>query len=268
MKQMKAYILHLGDMWSDSNYSVMGDTSATVSNPTAPNRLQHTPDYAVLIDHPEAGWILYDTGMSNDPETDWPEGMKAAVKISKPESTRMEYQLGLVGIRPEDVKHVITSHMHMDHVGNDKLFADTAEFYVAREEASHAYRTVLQSPSAADHGYYIKEDILLTRKRVTYIDEDEELFPGVEVIQLPGHTPCILGLVLHLLGGTIIFTSDASNEARNYSGLLPGAVFDSIGYLESLKKIKKLQNQYYGTVLFSHDGVQFSELKKAPEYYS
>lgn len=80
--------------------------------------------------------------------------------------------------------------------------------------------------------------LLYTRKRVTYIDSDEELFPGIQVIMLPGHTPCILGMVLHLESGTLIFPSDATNEARNYSGMLPGGVLNSIGYLESIKKIK------------------------------
>ena len=269
MKSMKAFVLFLGDMYSESNYIVMGDTTATAANPTASHRLIHSPSSAVLIDHPEAGWIMYDTGMPDNPEATWPKNILDIVVVNKPKHSRMDYQLSLVGIKPKDIKHVITSHMHMDHVGNDKLFADTANFYVGKEEAAHAYRTVLQSPDPEKRGWYIKDEVLLTRKKVTYVDRDEELFPGVKVITLPGHTPCMLGIVIHLKDSTIIFTSDSVNEKRNYNGQLPGVMHDSLGYVESLRKIKYLQKRYDARVFFGHDALQLSEeVKKAPDYYN
>lgn len=267
MKNMKAYVLFLGDMHSDSNYIVMGDTGATPANPTAPHRLLRTPSTAVLINHPEAGWILFDTGMTDDPESEWPNTISGATVIDKPEHTRMERQLELVGVKPKDVKHVIMSHMHMDHIGNDKLFADTADFYVGKEEAAHAFRMVLQSPEPSAHGWYVKSEVLVPRKKLTYIDRDEELFPGVHVITLPGHTPCVLGLVLHLEGGTLIFSSDAVNERRNLNGQVPGSLYDSLGYAESIRKVKELQKKYNAQIFFSHDEAQISEIKLAPEYY-
>lgn len=41
--------------------------------------------------------------------------------------------LGLVGVTPEDVDHVVLSHMHLDHVGNVDRFPN-ATFSMARRE--------------------------------------------------------------------------------------------------------------------------------------
>ncbi len=264
---MKVYILFSADNYSDSNGTVMGDTCATVADPNPPHRMLHTPSYAVLIDHPQAGWILYDTGTADNYEQTYPRHIRAAMATEKPESAHMVNQLALVGLRPEDIKHVIISHMHMDHIGNNRLFADTADFYVAKEEAGHAFRMVMNSTDPADHGWYIREEVLLPLRKLTYIDRDEELFPGVEAVLLPGHTPGVMGLVLHLDSGTVIFTSDAANVQANYDGIAPGGVMDSAGFLASVRKLHDLQKKYKARMFFSHDTDQFREMKKAPEYY-
>lgn len=268
MKKMRVHILYLGQMGADSNGVVMGDTSATAAEPTAPHRLFPTPSIAVLIDHPEAGWILFDTGMPDHLEQAWPKHILESMFYDKPESASMERQLALVGVKPADIKYVISSHMHMDHIGNDHLFAETAEFFVAKEEMGHAFRTVMQSDDVKARGWYIREEVLLPRKKMTYIDQDETLFPGVEVLALPGHTPCVLGLVLHLEHEVLIFTSDAVYENRNYEYQLPGGVYDSLGYAESVRKVRRLEKKYGAKVFFGHDMGQFSrEMKLAPEYY-
>lgn len=264
---MKVYLMMSADNYSDSNYTVMGDTRALVADPTAPHRMLHTPSYVVLIDHPTAGWIMYDTGTADDYLDTYPDHIREAMRTEKPDAYRMERQLALVGVRPEQIQHVILSHMHMDHIGNNKLFAQTADFYVAKEEAGHAFRMVMNSQQPEDHGWYIKEEVLQPLKRLTYIDRDEVLFPGVEVVLLPGHTPGVMGLVLHLDGGTLIFTSDAANVQANYEGNAPGGVMDSVGFLESVRKIHSLQRQYDAQVFFSHDTDQVKQLKFAPAYY-
>lgn len=270
---IKVYPLYLGDMHSDSNGTVWGDTMATVAEPNAPHRLGDAPSVAFLIDHPQVGYILYDTGMPDDPATAWPQFMLESVKFEKPEGTRMVEQLALVGIKPEDIKYVITSHMHMDHIGNDHLFAEKADFFVGKAEAEHAYSLVLGTnalskikPSA--RGYYIKKEVLQDRKSITYIDRDMELFPGIEVALCPGHTPGVLILIVHLDGGTLILTEDALNEQRNYDGVLPGGVYDSLGYRASIDKIHQLARKYEARVFFGHDAKQFAQMKKAPEFYA
>lgn len=266
MKGMKVYILFMGDTYADSNYTVMGDTLATVANPTAPHRLLNTPSYSVLIQHPTAGWILYDTGFADDWEN-LPKHILDSVRLEKPETATMTYQLSLLGLKPEDINHVIISHMHYDHIGNNKLFADTADFYVPKEEASEIFRLVFSSRNPEDYGYYVRDDVLLPVRSMTYMDRDEELFPDMKVIMLPGHCACVMGLLLHLEGGTVFFPSDACNERRNYDGQFPGALFDSAAYRESIRRIKYLEKKYHAQVFFPHDKAQLNTMKKCPEYY-
>ena len=266
MKGLKAYILFLGDTFADSNYTVMGDTRATVDDPGAPHRLLNTPSYAVLINHPTESWILFDTGFSDDWKT-LPKHILESVKLVKPETARMDYQLAQLDLKPEDIRHVIISHMHYDHIGNNKLFANTADFYVPKDEASEVFRMMFASRNPEDYGYYVREDALLQVKSMTYIDRDEELFPGIDVIMLPGHCACVMGIVLHLESGTIIFPSDAVNERRNYAGMLPGNAFDSAAFRESIRKVKYLEKKYHAQVFFPHDKAQLDTLRKSPDYY-
>lgn len=267
MKNLRAYLLNLGSMESDSDSAAYwGATAATCAEPNMPHRMLETPSYAVLIDHPEAGWLLYDTGMG-DPAA-WPQHILDVVRTHKPPEATMEHQLSLLGLKPSDIRAVILSHMHMDHIGNDYLFADTAEFFAARDEVGYAAQCVLCSQDPADRGFFIREDVLLARRRLTCLDRDEELFPGVETVLLPGHTPGVMGLLLHLEGGPILFPSDAAAFRKNLEYRQPAGVYDSIRYAQSIRKIHDIRKKYGARVFCSHDGEQIhGEMRFAPYCY-
>lgn len=269
MKDMKAYILHLGDAGVESTYFIGDDTAATVDNPTAPHRLLHNPFTAILIDHPQAGWILFDTGIPEDWEQTWTKHMKKTIRVDRPPEKSMERQLDLVGVKPKDIKHVIISHLHMDHTGNMKLFADTADFYFAKKDHELAALNLLAWNEEQYQGnfFWVRDEVFQRLKSRTYIDRDEELFPGVEIITLPGHSPCVLGLLLHLENQPLLITSDACNCIENYNGHFPGPMFDNVSYAQSIRKIKDLEKKHGALVMFGHSTEQLNGLKKAPEFY-
>jgi glyoxylase-like metal-dependent hydrolase (beta-lactamase superfamily II) len=70
-----------------------------------------------LIDHPK-GLVVFDTGLNVD---NLPEAMKKDAH-STPDQ-RIDRQIIRLGYRPEDVKYVILSHMHVDHVGGMTLLS-------------------------------------------------------------------------------------------------------------------------------------------------
>ena len=270
VKGMKVYPLHLGDMWSDSLYSAMGSTIATVAEPHAPHKMLRTPSTCFLIDHPEVGYLLYDTGMPDDPIAAWPDWYHASMKWEKPEETKMLNQLAKVGVKPQDIKYVCSSHLHFDHIGSDYYFADTADFIVAKAEAEHAYRQVMQATQSTEHGYYVRDEVLMPRKSITYLDHDtKDLFPGIDAFIFPGHTPGVLGLLVHLEGGALLLVEDAINVRANLEdGVLPGGAYDTVGYLRSIEKIRQIAKEYSATVIFGHDAEQFGQMKLAPDYYA
>ena len=94
-----------------------------------PRRTRKLPINAALINHPEEGLILFDTGAAEDTEKvnfslanrlikAW--GM-AACDVSKrveyTEKQRLPAAIAQTGNRIEDVKAIIIGHLHNDHAG-------------------------------------------------------------------------------------------------------------------------------------------------------
>ena len=106
-------------------------------------------------------------------------------------------------------------------------------------------------------------------KEYHFVDEDFELVPGVEVIRLPGHTPGLLGMVVHLESGTIILPQDCLYLQENYEPKPKGSgiMYDNIAYFRSIEKVSKLQKKYNAWIFYAHDYEFYKNIKCAPEYY-
>lgn len=270
MKGIRVFLMTFGSMWepkTEWDYQAMGLPAEAAAKLPPEQQLRQTISYAVLVDHPDAGWILFDTGNAPDPAVSWPEHIKKNVPCRVPPEERMVHQLSLVGLTPGDIKHVITSHMHFDHIGNDVLFKDTADFFVSRLEAEYAYKAVLQTSNSDEHGWYVREDVLLPRRKVTYLEKDEELFEGIRVIQLPGHTPGVMGMVVHAENGTLIFPSDALKFKKHLADEVPDGLYSIESFVKSTEKVKFLQEKYNAKIFYSHDDAEIAGYKKAPLYY-
>lgn len=264
---MKLYVINTGTLKNDINLTYAHAVQATRDNPHPAAQWLTVPTWAALIKHPEAGWILFDLGSNPKSNEIWPPSTVNGCYYEPVEGATMEEQLAVLGLKPADIDYVIMSHMHMDHIGNMQLFNETAEFFVTKAEAAHAFTTVMATPDATKHGFYNKADVIATTKATHYIEEDGEIFPGIEAMIVPGHTPGTMGIIVHLESKTIILTSDALNGRPNYNGQLPGVIADSVAFYQSLDKIKKLQKKYDAEVWFAHDIDQFNTFKKVPEYY-
>lgn len=107
-------------------------------------------------------------------------------------------------------------------------------------------------------------------KHYHLIDEDRELFPGIEFISLPGHTSGSSGLIIHLeKEGTLLFPMDAIYNKTVFGppARASGLVYDSIAFFKSIERVRSLEKKYQGYIMFSHDMEEFEKMKKAPEYY-
>ena len=246
---IKLYILDNGRLECDANLVVAGTVVGTKEDNTPTIKWIKIPTYAVLIDHPEKK-ILYDLG--THPDRIYPDIVKSLFPYSFEEDQRFENQLALTGFEPKDISTVILSHLHFDHCGNIDLFQH-ADFYFHPSELPE-----------------MEANPFITIEKKHFIDQDTEIVPGLEVITLAGHTPGVLGLIVHLKEeGTLIFTADASYCRDNYG--LParpsGTVYDTISYYKSIEKLRGLEKAYGAKIIYGHDMNLFRTLKKAPEYY-
>jgi glyoxylase-like metal-dependent hydrolase (beta-lactamase superfamily II) len=142
--------------------------------------------------------------------------------------------------------------------------------YVPRKDFEYGQALVRRSPNPGDHGAYIKADLEVPAKRLRLVDQDEELVEGVNLINLPGHTPGLLGLAVELArDGTLIFPQDAVYTRANYGppARLSGIVHDSLAFLDSVEKVRSLAGKSGGRVMFSHDMEFFDTTRRAPDYY-
>ena len=113
-------------------------------------------------------------------------------------------------------------------------------------------------------------DLDVPVKQYILVDEDFELAPGIEVVNLPGHTPGLIGLIVHLeKNGTIILPQDCvyTQEVYGPPAKASGLLYDSIEFFKSIEKLRKLQKKYNAKIVFAHDYEFFKTLKTVPEYY-
>lgn len=275
MSKTKLYVLDTGRMKMDKNFMVAMHNPATVDEPEKPAEFIEFPVYAVLIDHPE-GKILFDTGCNPDSMGDdgrWPDATQKTFPLIMDESCYLINRLEQLKVRPEEIKYVVASHLHLDHAGCLELFTN-AEIIVHNNELAN---TMKQFAMTKDMGAYIWSDIEQWIKKDLFWrpiqpHEDEiRLAEGIKILNFgSGHAWGLLGLHVELPGeGGIILASDAIYSEENYTPeiKLPGIIYDSIGYVRTVQRIKDYAEQTNSQVWFGHDQKQFDSFIKSTEGY-
>lgn len=161
----------------------------------------------------------------------------------------LEQQLGRHGLKLQDVKHVIHTHLHMDHAGQDYLFP-SARFYVQRRELQNA-----AAPDMYPAPFYDRLNIarLIDElwPRVEVLDGDAELFRGVRCVVMPGHTPGHQAIYVETASGTTIIAGDAAMNVRyNIRQLIPPGFLDSMA--DTMRGLRRLARDGKH-VLCTHD---------------
>jgi glyoxylase-like metal-dependent hydrolase (beta-lactamase superfamily II) len=267
---LRLYILDTGWLEGDSNWIVAMSVFGTLEEKTPQVKWTKIPVYCVLIDQPD-GKILFDTGCHPEAMNGyWPAGLRSCFPFYFNDNQSLLNQLKLAGTEPREIKTLILSHLHLDHAGNSWLFRQ-ADVYVHKKDYDYGKSLIDSSPDPKDHGAYVKADLEIPKNKIHFVTGDYSLNKNIQLISLPGHTPGILGLMVHLPNeGTLIFPSDALYTKENYGPpvKMSGIVYDSVAFRESIEKIRSLQKKFDAKVIFSHDMPLFNTLKKAPEFYT
>jgi N-acyl homoserine lactone hydrolase len=116
-------------------------------------------------------------------------------------------RLAQLGLGPGDIDTLVLSHLHWDHALNADLFP-RARVLVHEDEVRYAER-----PAGADWAtppYIVRS---LGGLRVEPFRGEPEVAPGLRLLELPGHSPGLVGLLAEAEG--ILLASDAVLYARN-----------------------------------------------------
>ncbi len=121
--------------------------------------------------------------------------------------------LALMGVAADNVRDIIVTHLHYDHVGNIDQFPD-AMLHLQDTELSYATgRNMLDE--GRRHFFEVEEVCAMVRKvygdRVTFHDGDAELAPGLSVHHLGGHTAGLQCVRVNTRRGWVVLASDAAH---------------------------------------------------------
>jgi N-acyl homoserine lactone hydrolase len=274
MKDLKMYVLDLGRMRMDKNQMLKNSVVADSLEPNKSTEFIEFPVQAFLFEG-EEGYILYDTGchpecMEN--EGRWPKKTQISIPYQGNDAYLMHNRLSQLGLKPDDIAWVILSHMHCDHAGCVEFF-ENSKLIVHEDE----FNACLQAYAMHDASNYIWSDTNVWIKRklkwnlISQNDSDFTLTPGLDILNLgSGHSHGMLGLSVQLKNtGRIIITSDAIYCRENFESKYSeqGVIYDTIGWRNTVKRIKYLSRQYNADVWFGHDMDQFNGIKKSTEGY-
>ena len=118
---------------------------------------------------------------------------------------------------PAGIKDVVLTHLHYDHAGNLGLLPN-ARFHVQDSELEYVTgRCMCYGPLR--HAYSVEDVVEMVRKvyadRVIFHDGDTDLFPGVQLMLIGGHTRGLQAVRVHTARGWVVLASDASHFYEN-----------------------------------------------------
>jgi glyoxylase-like metal-dependent hydrolase (beta-lactamase superfamily II) len=82
-----------------------------------------------------------------------------------------------------------------------------------------------------------------------------QLFPGITLHWLPGHTAGLCGMQVNLIdSGTFVFLSDHAHVQENYDGQPQGWLArDHVAWFASNHRVKRLEKATKGRIIPGHD---------------
>jgi glyoxylase-like metal-dependent hydrolase (beta-lactamase superfamily II) len=160
------------------------------------------------------------------------------------------------GVAPEQVDAVVITHFHYDHVGNVGAFP-AAELIVSRRELEFWTGAEAREPRFAAHVEPAEVEAIaaaVTGERGRTTSGEEEILPGVRSIEVGGHSPGQLVLVVSTGSGSAVLASDAVHFYEELERRRPFAIQADLGATEAAyRRIEALAREP-GTVVFAgHD---------------
>ena len=171
-------------------------------------------------------------------------------------------QLAAIGLKPDDIAIVISTHYNFDHSGNHAAFTK-ARYIVQRAHHDDAPGNPRYALTRSEWDQ--------PAERIQLVEGDTEVLPGLELIETSGHVPGHQSVLVRLpKTGPVLLTVDAVPFREGFVRDLPddGSNPDAAAIRASTNKLLDLvEREKIGLVIFGHDPEQWEGLKKLPEFY-
>jgi len=197
-------------------------------------------------------YLLWDTG--------FPAGLKGKPKdmgplVASVDKTIVE-QLATLRLKPADITVVGISHMHGDHVGQASAFP-AARLVMGKRDLE------LTKGKDDPFGPWRRAGVKVT----TMDGRDVDIFGDGSVIamNLPGHTPGHMALLVKLASGPVLLSGDLyhSDEARVKRGIPPFNT-SRADTLASIDRFERVAENLGARVIIQHEPADIAKLPAFP----
>jgi len=165
--------------------------------------------------------ILVDTGL----------GWGLDYNSSYLNTSNLKTNLDIFGLTPDDITHVVLTHLHYDHAGGSTFVNKDictqatmgyANYFLQKKEWAYALQQVGKDQTQKGAHYDLDEFYKLAAddKLVFIVDSKFELIPGVQLIRTGGHTPGHQIVKIHSKGETAYILGDllpSENHLNQYA---------------------------------------------------
>lgn len=276
----RLHLFHTGTMRQSRDFDARPVRGARITDggwPFAKGDFVAVPIPAYLVEHPDAGLVLIDTGLHSSVAVDPRENLgRRGAFFMDPcmrEGQGLLDQLRSRDIDPAQIRLVILTHLHVDHVGAATEFPQ-ATFFVDECEW-RAARRAEDNPS-----YYLPQfDVALDWRLIRVTDAQTGPIAGfsrgadllgdgsVILVPTPGHSAGHVSVLIRLAGRDVLIAADAAITRRAIDqGTMPMYLHDEKAFWASLSEIRSWARRHsHALVIPGHDSAEWDRLEPVYE---
>ena len=163
------------------------------------NKSKIETNFNALLIRDKNGITLIDTGMRG---------------LSGPETGHLPEAMASVGVAASDVDRLVLTHLHPDHIAGaispeGSAVFDAAEVFVTSAEIDF-WSNLDNFPDEDSQNFQqLAASVLKAYEgKIRSVGKDEEISSGISMIDLPGHTPGHVGILIDSGDESFVFATD------------------------------------------------------------
>jgi glyoxylase-like metal-dependent hydrolase (beta-lactamase superfamily II) len=235
-------------------------------------RMVRFPAVYFALRHQREGWVLIDTGYGgrfSEATRRFPfRGYRWATPTT--EAGRTADQLRSAGIPPEDIRHLIVTHFHADHIGGLADLPQATVHYHAEalaplqrlpawRQARAAFLPALVPGWLPDRAMPLAAEAFVARPDLPFGSHDLFGDGSIRLVDLPGHAPGQLGVIFARGTQREFYVADAFwrrcqiVEGVEPLGLAMSFQWDPLAYRATVHRLREVYRGGEFNLIACHD---------------